>query len=117
MYESGCQIYNNDMYCSSIMSTDVLIDYQLNGWAKDNEPLIKQQYSKIHYVGESPNPDSGSPDSVIASFCKDNEMNLLTSDIKAYGTWMEKPKSEVCISFFGTDEKSGQRVYCIRRIV
>ena len=117
MYESGCQIYNNDMYWYNIMSTDVLIDNQLNGWANDNKSLIGQFFSKIQYVKDLPNLGPESSDSDIASFCKDNEMNLLTSDKEAYDTWLEKPKSEVCISLFDTDEKSGQRVYCIRRIV
>ena len=93
------------------MSGGVLIDYQIKGWAKKNEQKIKNNYSEIRYVGEPPNPGAGSSDSILASFCVNNDYDMLTSDKKAYATWLEGPgPSEVCISVFDNE----QNVYRIR---
>ena len=58
------------------MGGSVLIDYQLKGWALRNESRIKENYSEIRYVGETPNPDASSSDSVLASFCKTNGCDM-----------------------------------------
>lgn len=89
----------------------VLIDYQIKGWAKTNERKIKDDgYSDIRYVGDPPNPDSGSSDSVLASFCMAHGCDLLTADKKAHVPWLEQG-AEVRISGFAA---GGRSVYRIR---
>ena len=99
------------------MRNDVLIDYQLKGWAKDNEQQIKKDYPNIHYVGEEPNPSASSSDSMLASFCKKHACDLLTCDKEAYAPMLEdRGTKSVQISAYGMNGSSGQQIYAVRAI-
>ena len=99
------------------MCSDVLIDHQLRGWAMNNEPQIKKNYSKIHHVGEVPNPNASSSDSVLASFCIEHGCDLLTCDKEAYIPMLEKHGvKSVQILLYGINESSGQQIYAVRAI-
>ena len=94
------------------MSDTVLIDYQLKGWASKNEHLIREQYLEVRYVGDPANPEASSSDSAVTRFCRDNNFDLLTSDKKAYASFLEEwGVGEVRISLFNKNEQSGQHVY------
>ncbi len=99
------------------MGGSVLIDYQLKGWALRNESRIKENYSEIRYVGETPNPDASSSDSVLASFCKTNGCDMLTSDKKAYAPLLEEQNAgAVHIMIYDKDESAGRPVYRVRMV-
>ena len=94
----------------------ILIDHHLNGWAKENEQRIKRCYSKIHYIDDHVDLNEDSPDSELASFCIANDCDLLTSDKKAYAHWLEKlGVRAVHISAFGTNERSKQSMYIVKK--
>ena len=95
----------------------VLIDFQLVGWATNNEPQIGKNYSDIHYVGESVDLNTDSPDSALASFCLEHGCDLMTCDRKAYVPMLEKRGvKSVQISAYGINESSGQQIYVVRPI-
>ena len=97
------------------MNDSVLIDYQLNGWAAENEDLIHKRYSKIRYIREEPGLSEKSSDAEMASFCKTRGCDMLTADKKVYESWLEKRRvDEICISEFGKDVKGKRPVYRVR---
>ena len=99
------------------MGDSVLIDFQIKGWAMKNELQIKRDYTEIHYVGEAPNTSTSSSDSALASFCKANGCDMLTSDKKAYAPMLEEHEiGAVRISIYDMNEQSGQHVYRIRMV-
>ena len=98
-----------------LMNDGVLIDYSLNGWAKENEDLIHEHYSKIRYIIEEPCLSEDSSDAELASFCKTEGCDMLTSDKRAYESWLEKRRTdEICISRFSKNVKAKQIVYRVR---
>ena len=94
------------------MSTSVLVDYQIKGWGTKNEEQIRQAYTDVKYVGESPNLPSDCSDHVIASYCLDNDCDLLTHDKKAYIPWLDQGADKVHISIFS---RSNQTVYLVQK--
>ncbi len=96
----------------SIMGTSVLVDAQTKGWGTDNEEQIRQAYTDVKYVGESPNLPSDSSDHVIASYCLDNDCDLLTQDKKAYTPWLDQGADKVHISIFS---RGKQTIYLVQK--
>ncbi len=97
------------------MNDRILVDYQIIGWAKRNEQKIHLSYKQILYVGTPPSPGRDSSDSRLASFCKSNDCDLLTSDQRAYLPFLtECNAGEVRISLFDT---GSQNVYLVKMTV
>ena len=85
------------------MTHTVLIDYDVIGWANENETLIHKDYEDIQRVGEDPNPQRTSPDEAIADYCEEKNFDLLTGDKRAYTKLlMNKRVKAVQISKFDT---------------
>lgn len=100
------------------MGNSVLIDYQLIGWARVNNSRILKDYLTIHRVGESPDVNASSSDSVLAAFCIKRGCDLMTCDAKAYVPMLEERGAKsVSISTYGVNESSGQRIYAVRPIL
>ena len=99
------------------MGYSVLTDFQIKGWAMKNELQIKRDYTEIHYVGEAPNTSTSSSDSALASFCKANGCDMLTSDKKAYAPLLEEQNAgAVHIMIYDKDESAGRPVYRVRMV-
>ena len=93
----------------------IVIDYHLNGWAKENESRIRNGYSDIYYVGELPDLPRESLDPEVAAFCMARGCDLLTSDKEAYISWLEKRGGkEVHVSLFDMYLQSDQPVPIFR---
>lgn len=93
----------------------IVVDYHLNGWAKENESRVGKGRSGIHYVGELPELPEDAPDPEVAAFCMARGCDLLTADKEAYTWWLKKGGAkEVRMSVFGTNEQAGQTVYLVR---
>ena len=93
----------------------IVVDYHLNGWAKENESRIGKGYSSIHYVGDLPDLPRDTPDPEVAAYCTARGCDLLTSDKEAYISWLKKGVAKaVRISIFGTNEQAEQTVYLVR---
>jgi len=59
------------------MTYKVLIDYDMRGWADENETKITNDYAETLRVGIEPNPPKESSDETIASFCEENNCDQL----------------------------------------
>lgn len=95
----------------------ILIDYNKKGWARDNEPRIREDYSEIYYVDNIPGLSAASSDSEIALFCITNGYDLLTSDKRAYASLLQNGSvNTIQISIYDTDESSGQQVYLVKTL-
>ena len=99
------------------MTRCVLIDYQTRGWAKRNEPEIQKEYNDTRYVGTEPNPAASAPDWEIASFCVENDCDLLTKDQRAY-TWLLDAQNvgAVRISKYAMDKSHTVPIYLVKII-
>lgn len=97
------------------MTHKVLIDYNRRGWADQNWSVIKKDYLEIQNVGTDPNPRADSSDQSIASFCEENNCDLITGDKRAYANFLENDHVKaVQISLYGFDEQAEQQVYLVK---
>ncbi len=62
----------------------VVVDYDILGWGNEHEDELLKQYQKVLKVGTEPGLERRKPDTVIASYCKTNNCDLLTEDVRAY---------------------------------
>jgi len=97
------------------MTHKVLIDYDVRGWADENESKIKLDYEVILKVGEEPNPKAESKDDVIATFCEENNCNLLTGDKRVYTELLKNKRVKAAqISKYDWDKSGNKQVYLIK---
>jgi len=93
----------------------VLVDYNRRGWAEENDTKIRNDYQEILKVGVEPNPPPDSPDEILASFCEENNCDLLTSDKRAYTKLLSNNHvNAVQISKYDFDTTANQQVYLIK---
>jgi len=97
------------------MTHKVLIDYNRRGWAEERDSKFKNEYKEILKVGVEPNPPPDSPDEIIATYCEENNCDLLTSDQRAYTKLLTNDNVKaVQISKYDWDETAKQQVYLIK---
>jgi len=97
------------------MTHKVLIDYDMRGWADDNETKITNDYEEILRVGIEPNPPKESSDETIASFCEENNCDLLTGDQRAYTKLLMNSRVKaVQISKYDYDDSGKKQVYLVK---
>jgi len=97
------------------MTHKVLIDNDIHGWATNNESRIRKEYEKILHVGEESTPLPDSPDKVIATYCEENNCDLLTGDKRAYTELLDNYRVKaVQISKYGKIESDGKYVYLVK---
>jgi len=85
------------------------------GWADEKEDKIKKDYEEILRVGENPNPKMGASDEEIATFCEENNCDLLTADKKAYTDMLKNSRVKaVQISKYDWDDLGNKQVYLIK---
>jgi len=93
----------------------VLIDYDERGWAEKKDDMIKKDYEEILRVGEDPNPKMSASDEEIATFCEENNYDLLTADKKAYTDMLKNHRVKaVQISRYDWDNLGNKQVYLIK---
>ncbi len=66
------------------MAKKAVIDKDILGWADEQREALLERYVTILKVGQHPDLQQRSLDEKIASYCKDNNCDLLTGDGKAY---------------------------------
>jgi len=97
------------------LSHKILIDYNRRGWAEEKESKIKKDYPEILQVGVPPNPPADSSDLELASFCEENNCDLLTGDKRAYDSLLlNYHVKAVQISRYDFDETAKQQVYLVK---
>jgi len=97
------------------MTHKVLIDYDMRGWADENETKIHTDYEEILRVGIDPNPKQDSSDEIIAVFCEENNCDLLTGDQRAYTKLLMNPRVKaVQISKYDFYTSGEKQVYLVK---
>jgi len=94
------------------MSLNLLLDYNILGWAEKRKDQFLKTYGRILRVGtDIPRRNK---DIHIAAMCKEENCDLLTSDAKAYTHYFSAGIELVQITKFGWDEKNEAPVYLVR---
>lgn len=62
----------------------VLVDHDILGWGNQRSAELLKQYEKVLKVGSELGLERRKPDTIIASYCKENDCDLLTGDVRAY---------------------------------
>jgi len=97
------------------MTHKILIDYDMRGWADENETKIHTDYEEILRVGIDPNPKQDSSDEIIAAFCEENNCDLLTGDQRAYTKLLMNTRVKaVQISKYDFYTPSEKQVYLVK---
>ncbi len=98
------------------MSNKVVIDKDILGWGDDNEEELLKQYDKVLKVGIDPDLPQRSFDDKVASYCRNNNCDLLTGDRTAYAYFFEIGISTLQITRYDYWKKGDRPVYRIKII-
>ena len=96
------------------MANKVVIDKDIIGWGNEHEEEISKDYNEILKVGIDSDLPQRKEDKEIASFCKNNNCDLLTADIKAYTYYFDIGIKSIQITRYGFDKKADKYVYLIK---
>jgi len=98
------------------MADKVVIDKDILGWGSDQEGELLKQYKKVLYVGKDPDLPQRSFDDEVASYCKNNNCDLLTGDGKAYTHCFEAEIKTIQITKYAWYKDGDRPIYLIRII-
>lgn len=98
------------------MADKIVIDKDIIGWGNLHEKQLSNNYAKILKVGIDPDLPQRKRDDEIASYCKDNDCDLLTADNEAYTYYYNVNIKTVEITRYGYDEKAEKYIYLIKII-
>ena len=98
------------------MSTKAVIDMNILGWGDEHNSELLQQYEEILQVSKDPNLPSRMFDKTIASYCRDNDCDLFTSDRKAYTHYYKIGVRRVEISEYDWWYTGNRPVYLVKII-
>jgi len=76
----------------------VIIDHDILGWGKEHEQELLKTYQRVLMVGTEKGLERRKPDTIIATYCKANNCDLLTGDLKAYQYFFNAEVKTVQIS-------------------
>lgn len=92
----------------------VVIDKDLIGWAGKHEDELSKIYAKVVKVGIDVDLPQRKRDDEIASYCKDNNCDLLTADTEAYMNFFDIGVKALEIARYDHDEKADKHIYLIK---
>ena len=94
---------------------NVLIDQNCKWLANEDSKKYLENYDRIFVVGVD--LKQRDYDEVLATFCKDNECELLTADNRAYlHFFTEKKIKNVQVSEFVYEDKADRPIYLVKII-
>lgn len=96
------------------MADKVVIDKDIVGWGNKHEEELSKDYDKILKVGIDADLPQRKHDKEIASYCKNNNCDLLTADIKAYTYYFDAEIKTIQITRYGFDKKADKHIYRIK---
>lgn len=98
------------------MRDTVVIDKDILGWGKEHEEELLKQYEKVLKVGIHPELPQRSFDDKVASYCKNNNCDLLTGDQKAYSHYFDVGIRTIQITRYAWYKEGDRPVYLIKII-
>jgi len=94
---------------------NVLIDQNCKWLVNEDSKKYLENYDRVFVVGED--LKQRDYDEVLATFCKDNECELLTADNRAYlHFFTEKKIKNVQVSEFVYEDKADRPIYLVKII-
>ena len=94
---------------------NVLIDQNCKWLANEDSKKYLENYDRVFVVGED--LKQRDYDEVLATFCKDNDCELLTADNRAYlHFFTEKKIKNVQVSEFVYEDKADRPIYLVKII-
>lgn len=94
---------------------NVLIDQNCKWLANEDSKKYLENYDRVFVVGVD--LKQRDYDEVLATFCKDNECELLTADNRAYlHFFTEKKIKNVQVSEFVYEDKADRPIYLVKII-
>ncbi len=94
---------------------NVLIDQNCKWLANEDSKKYLEKYDRVFVVGVD--LKQRDYDEVLATFCKDNECELLTADNRAYlHFFTEKKIKNVQVSEFVYEDKADRPIYLVKII-
>jgi len=76
----------------------VVIDHDILGWGKEHEQELLTTYNRVVMVGTELVLQRRKLDTFIAAYCKANNCDLLTGDVRAYENFFNSEVKTVQIS-------------------
>lgn len=67
-----------------LVARNAVVDKGIEDWLEERKDSLKKKYSEIFQVGAHELLDERANDDVIARFCRDNDCDLFTPDMKFY---------------------------------
>ena len=96
-------------------TSKVVIDYDIRGWAKDNEKLITKKYKNLVVVGIHKSLTQDSSDKKIGAYANRYKCDILTSDKTAYVDYFKnKTIQTVEIHKFASYQKGTRPIYLVK---
>lgn len=101
---------------SVLMTDTVIIDHDILGWGNEEQKELSKQYRRILKVGQDPELPQRSFDDKVASYCKDNNCDLLTADRTAYTHYFDAGIKTIQMTKYAWWKEGDRPVYLIRII-
>tara|TARA_B100001971_G_C17909147_1_gene391975 strand:+ start:132 stop:437 length:306 start_codon:yes stop_codon:yes gene_type:complete len=98
------------------MSDIIVIDNDILGWGKENKDNLLKLYKEVRMVGSHPNLNERDLDHEIATYCIENNCDLMTGDIRAYDKHYKAGVHTVQITDYDWWETGRKRILLIKII-
>ena len=95
------------------MTKKVVIDKPILGWGKEHKESLLKKYADILPVGEHTDLPQRSADHKIAHYCKENNCDLITTDMTAFTHYFEVGIKTIKITRIDQLKNDGQFIYRI----
>lgn len=96
------------------MAFQVVIDKDILGWGDENKAELLKEYQDVLFVGDHPDLPQRSFDEKIATYCRDEDCDLLTGDAKSYTHFFDAGIKTVRISRRELWQKADKYVYLVQ---
>jgi len=98
------------------MSTRVVIDKDILGWANDQKSELSKIYNEIIEVGNDKRIPQRNRDDENAVFCVKENCDLMTGDKTAYSYFFDSDVKTVQIEKYAWDTNGDKPIYLIKII-
>lgn len=99
-----------------MVSSNLVIDHDILGWAEKRKVQLLETYQQIFRVGIGYEIPQRTADEKVALLCKEKNCDLLTADTRAYLHYFASGITSVQITKYGEDVKADKHVLLIRII-
>ena len=96
------------------MATQIVIDKDILGWADEHKKDLLNVYKSVLQVSKHPDLPQRSFDDKIASYCNQNDCDLMTGDAKSYTHFFDAEITAVRITRHDWWKKADKPIYLVQ---